>query len=342
MFQRLAMRIGSNPEKDKEILQEGYHRIIIPVYIPNLDAYFEKGLEFTKLCLESVIKTKHSKSLLSVVNNGSCKEVTLYLQELYNAGKIDQLIHHRTNIGKIDAVLPVARTASEELITISDGDVLFTDGWIQAVEEVFTHFPEAGMVAPVPNPTFYRVHSQNTLFDAFFKRKLKFQSICDKEDLLRFAESIDAVDTMYKKKSRLEYQLTVNRKGFSALVGCGHFVSTLRREVFDFAPSELSRMAYAAKADKDYIDIPNDRAGLWRLATAKNYAYHMGNTPDAWINTEFGKIKGDFSETRKIPASKKWNLGIGFKSIVNRLWLNKITRPFFFKRMGLKEGLKEY
>ncbi len=336
------MRIGSNPEKDKRIKQDGYHRIIIPVYIPNLDGYFEKGLEFTKLCIESIIKTKHSKSLLTVVNNGSCIEVAEYLQELYNSGKIDQLIHHRSNMGKIDAVLPVARTASEELITISDGDVLFKDGWIQAVEEVFTHFPEAGMVAPVPNPTFYRVHSENTLFDGFFKRRLKFQSICDKGDLLRFAESIDALDTMYMKKSRLDYQLTVNRKGFSALVGCGHFVSTLRREVFDFAPSELSRMAYAAKADKDYIDIPNDEAGLWRLATAKNYAYHIGNTPDAWVYDEFEKIKGAFSELREIPISKKWKVSVGFKSAVNRLWLNKITRPFFFKRMGLNEGLKEY
>ena len=336
------MRIGSNPEKDKQIEQKGYHRIIIPVYIPNLEAYFEKGLEFTKLCLESLFKTTHTKSVITIVNNGSCQEITNYLQELYALGKVDQLIHNKNNVGKIDAVIPIARSASEELITIGDGDVLFKDGWIQAVEEVFVNFPEAGMVAPVPNPTFYRVHSENTLFDAFFKGKLRFQSICDKGDLLRFAESIDAVDTMYKKKSRLNSQLTVNRKEFSALVGCGHFVSTLRREVFDYAPAKPSRLAYAAKADKDYIDIPNDKAGLWRLATAENYAYHMGNTPQRWIYDEFDKIKGDISETKDIPASTKWNINLTVKSAFNRLWLNKFTRPFFFKRMGLKEGLKEY
>lgn len=336
------MRIGSNPEKDKKILQDEYHRIIIPVYVPNLAGYFEHGLDFTKLCIESVIKTKHSKCALTVVNNGSCPEISKYLQDLYSEGSIDQLIHNKENMGKIDAVLSVARSASEELITITDGDVLFKDGWIQAVEEVFVNFPKAGMVAPVPNPTFYRVHTENTLFDGFFNRLLKFQSICDKKDLIRFAESIDALDTMYKKKSRLDYQLTVERNGFSANVGCGHFVSTLRREVFNFAPTEASRLAYAPKADKEYIDRPNDKAGFWRLATIKNYAYHIGNSPEKWMQDEFKSIQGNITETRSIPTAKKANIGLGFKKNINRLWLNQFLRPFFFKRMGLKEGLNEY
>jgi Glycosyl transferase family 2 len=335
------MRIGSNPEKDKEIQQQGYHRIIIPVFVPNLEGYFEKGLEFTQLCIDSVVKTKHPKSLLTVVNNGSCKQVTLYLQELYDSGGIDQLIHHKSNVGKIDAVIPVAKTCSEKLITISDGDVLFKDGWIQGVEDVFANFPEAGMVSPVPHGTTYPTHTTNTLFDSFFKRKLKFQSVCDSRDMLRFAESIGS-EVMYKKKSRLEYQLTVERKGFSAIVGCGHFVSTLRREVFDFAPSRLSRKAYATQADRDYIDIPNEKAGLWRLATIKNYAYHMGNNPQEWMRDEFENIEGNRIETQIIPKSKKWNIDLGIKKFVNRLWLNRVMRPYFFRQLGLKEGWDEY
>jgi len=335
------MRIGSNPEKDKEIPRQGYHRIIIPVYVPNLEGYFEKGMEYTKMCIESVIRTKHAESLLTVVNNGSCDAVTQYLHELYTSGDIDQLVQHTKNVGKIDAVIPIARSSSEELITISDGDVLFQDGWIQAVEDVFVHFPKAGMVAPVPNPTLYRVHSEHTLFDGFFKGMLKFRSVCNKEDLLRFAESIGS-DTMYLKKSRLDYQLTMERKGLTTVVGCGHFVSTLRKEVFEFAPSNLSRLAYAGKADKDYIDIPNDKAGFWRLATVDNHAYHMGNTPQKWMKDAFQNIQGHRSETQEIPQPKIGSLDIGFKKALNRIWLSKYFRPFFFKRMGLKRGYKEY
>ncbi|MEL6813067.1 MAG: glycosyltransferase family A protein [Bacteroidota bacterium] len=336
------MRIGSNPERDKEIPKGGYHRIIIPVYIPNLEGYFEKGMEFTRMCLESVIKTKHARSSLTVVNNGSCKEVTQYLQELYTSGGIDQLIHHAQNVGKIDAVIPIAKSASEELITISDGDVLFKDGWIQDVEDVFSTFPEAGMVSPVPHGTVYSNYTVNTVVDAFLKGALKFASVCNPGDMLKFAESIGRQDDMYRKKIRLTYQMTVNRKGFSAVVGCGHFVATLRSEVFKFAPKEPSRLAYATQADRNYIDIPNEKAGLWRLATTRNGAYHMGNLPQPWMMDEFNHIDGKILDTRTLPKSRRFFRAYGFKKFINRLLLNRMIKPYFFKWLGLKEGYKEY
>jgi len=335
------MRIGSNPEKDKQILDDAYHRIIIPVYVPNLEGYFEHGLEFTRLCVESVAKTKHPQSRLTVVNNGSCDQITTYLQQQYELGTIDQLVHNSKNVGKIDAVLPIARNASEKLITLSDGDVLFKDGWIQGVEAVFSNFPEAGMVSPVPHGTTYSNYTVNTLYDGFFKGKLKFQSLCDPKAMLRFAESIGS-ESMYKNQARLEQQLTVKRKDFSAIVGCGHFVATLRREVFDEAPKGLSKLAYASEADRNYVDIPNEKAGLWRLATVQNYAYHIGNNIQEWMGEEFEALVGNFTEITEIPKSRKWPVDLGFKKFVNRLWLNKLTRPFIFKRLGLKKGASDY
>jgi glycosyltransferase involved in cell wall biosynthesis len=337
------MRIGVNPEKDKKIASDAYHRIIIPVYIPHLNDYFEHGLEFTSLCIESVIKTKHSRSALSVVNNGSCEEVTNYLQQLYNQGKIDQLVHYKQNAGKIDAMMQIAKTASEPLITLSDGDVLFTDGWIQATEKVFSVFPEAGMVSPVPHGTMYAHFTANTIYDGIFKGRLKFQSVCDPEDMLRFAESIGSSDTMYKKSVRLKYQLTVNRKELSAVVGCGHFVATMRREVFNYSPGDKSNLAYASEADKDYIDVPNEKAGLWRLATTGNYAYHMGNIPQDWMRKKFKELTGEQDVVTEIPQPKMGFLPMSFKRfVVNRLWLNRIVKPHFFRRLGLKEGNREY
>jgi len=217
------MRIGSNPAANQIIDNSTTHRIIIPVYVPNLDGCFEKGLETTKLCIESVVKTRHQKSFFTVVNNGCCESVTTYLQGLYAKGQIDQLIHFKENKGKIDAVIPVARTCSEPLVTISDGDVLFKNGWMQAVESVYKNFPEAGMVSPVPHGTVYANYTVNTLFDGFFKGLLRFEQACDAGDMLKFAESIGKKDSMYKKAIRLKYQLVVKRKNEMAVVGCGHF-----------------------------------------------------------------------------------------------------------------------
>ncbi|GAB5400435.1 MAG: hypothetical protein Aureis2KO_20200 [Aureisphaera sp.] len=337
------MRVGRNPEKDKEIQEDAYHRIIIPVFVPNLEGYFEKGLDFTKLCIDSCHATRHSKSHLTVVNNGSCEEVTQYLQKCYETGVIDQLIHHKANVGKIDAVIPVAKSSQEPLVTISDGDVLFVEGWIQAVEDTYRNFPEAGMVSPVPHGTMFANHTVNTIYDAFFRRELKFQSVCNPEDMLKFAKSIGREDSMYKNELRLRYQMTTQRKDFSAVVGCGHFVSTLRREVFQKSPDSFSKMAYSSKADKDYIDIPNDLSGFWRLATIGNHAYHMGNQPESWMYELAANLKKNEGRTVDIPNAKRGSLSFGFKSfVVRRLLMNKWIRPTFYKWLKLPEGHKYY
>lgn len=330
------MRKGTNPFSNAKIKRDAYHRIIVPVFIPNLkEEYFFHGLEVTKLCLESLIRTRHPKTFLSVVNNGSCREVTNYLQQLYDTKKVDQLVHYKENIGKIDAVISIAKVAEEPLITITDGDVLFKQDWMQGVEEVFEHFPEAGMVSPVPHGTVYNTYTINTLFDAFFKGILTFQSICNPEDMLRFAESIGKKDTMYKNKAKLKYQLTVKRSEYSAVVGCGHFVATLRKEVFLSSPKKWSHLAYASVADRDYIDIPNEKAKLWRLATVENYAYHIGNNPTDWMISICNELKANSQKTIAVPKSKKCNTPLWFKKGIVRILMSSYVRPYFFKKLGL-------
>ncbi|MEZ4874047.1 MAG: glycosyltransferase family A protein [Flavobacteriaceae bacterium] len=337
------MRIGHNPLKEVKIEQDFYHRIIVPVFVPNLEEeYFKNGLEVTRYCLESLHKTRHPKSFVTVVNNGSCAEVTQYLQGQFEHGAIDQLIHYKENKGKIDAIIPIAKTAQEPLITLSDGDVLFKQGWMQAVEEVFFHFPEAGMVSPVPHGTMYNHYTTNTLFDGFLKGILKFQSLCDANDMLRFAESIGKKETMYQKNVRLQHQLTVNRGDSSAVVGCGHFVATLRKEVFQHAPQGNSHWAYASTADRDYIDLPNEKAKLWRLATVENLAFHMGNNPTLWMEEEFRSLGSNEGAIVQIPKSRHSWVPLGFKKIIVRVLLSGFLRPRFWKWVGLKEGRDVY
>lgn len=336
------MRIGVNPEKDKVIEDDSYHHIIIPIYVPHLEGYFKDALTITKLCIDSVVQTIHKKCKITIVNNGSCKEITTYLQECYQKGMLDQLVHHKKNIGKIDAVIPIAKEANEPLITISDGDVLFKEGWAEAVEKVYRVFPEAGMVSPVPHGTTYYNYTINTLFDAFFKGVLKFQSVCDPKEMLRFAKSIGREDTMYTKKIRLKYQLTVSRKEGSAVVGCGHFVATLRKEVFKNVPAKKSTLAYASEADRDYIDIPNEKAGLWRLATTGNFAYHMGNVPEDWMKEEFIRSEEKQLGLEKPASAVKNKISLALKTFFVKLLMQRNIRPLFFKRIGLKEQADAY
>ena len=70
------MRLGFNPEKDKvKKVDDFFHQVIIPVYIPNHEGYFKDSFKILKYSLESLIKTSHSKSYTNieilVIDDGS-------------------------------------------------------------------------------------------------------------------------------------------------------------------------------------------------------------------------------------------------------------------------------
>lgn len=342
------MRIGVNPEKGKKINHQVYHKVIVPIYIPNLEGYFKDGLKITQLCIESLILTKHNKASLTVVNNNSCKEVREYLQTKFEDGGIDHLVHHRINLGKIDAVIPIARSSQEPLITITDGDVLFRQGWMQAVEEVYDVFPEAGMVSPVPHGTTFNKFTCNTILGGLFKKELKIEKgLCDLKHMLAFAKSIGGEEKMYKKPLHLSHQMVVKRGAFYAVVGCGHFVSTLRNTNFKLAPQGLSGYVYSKNADNGFIDIPLEKSGLWRLATTGNHAWHMGNVWEPWMDEEFQNQKQTPANNKTIvpnkPKATTFGIPLRFRRfIVSQILFSNKVRPYFVKYLGLSASAKEY
>ena len=69
------MRIGDNPKKEKAIEQSEYfHQVVIPVYIPHFEGYYKESFLVFKACLDSLFQTSHSKTFVTIVNNGSCKD----------------------------------------------------------------------------------------------------------------------------------------------------------------------------------------------------------------------------------------------------------------------------
>ncbi len=92
------MRVGFNPNKDK-VLQKSdfFHQVIVPVYIPHQNDYFKDSFQILQFCLESLFKTCHYKTYITVVNNGSCNEVFAYLNQLQQEGKLQEVIHTNAN-----------------------------------------------------------------------------------------------------------------------------------------------------------------------------------------------------------------------------------------------------
>lgn len=105
------MRIGDNPQRNKKVnLGDYFHQVIVPVYIPNLEDYYKESFEVFKLCIESLIKTCHSKTYISVISNGSCTEVNDYIIKLYNQKKIQDFTITQS-IGKLNSILKVCQVS---------------------------------------------------------------------------------------------------------------------------------------------------------------------------------------------------------------------------------------
>lgn len=341
------MRIGNNPEKDNfKLVPENYHRVVIPVYIPHFDGYFADVFEVFKLCLDSLLYTVHEKTRITLFNNNCHPDVVQYMDAKYKENPlIDQVFHSKENLGKINAILASVKGNLEPLITITDADVLFKMGWQQEVEKMFFSFPEAGMISPVPLSKTIKMHTANTWYYGFFKSKLRFKDVADSHAMHLFDVSLGNKELIYLP-IHLEKYLTVQNqsKTAEAVVGCGHFVATLKREVFDLGSQSPAFKKIANGIESIYIDYPNEDLGYLRLATMQNYAFHMGNHTEKWMFEEFEQLKQNTdSKTFFAPFSltskplKKWQTNIG--KVLIRLFFYKKLKKIALKKLGLENGV---
>lgn len=335
------MRIGENPNKFSGEKVEHYtHQVIIPVYIPNEEGYFKDSFTIFQLCMQSLLATTHSSTYITIVNNGSFKKVVDYLNDLADQNSIQEVIH-TTNIGKINAVLKGIVGVQADVVTVSDHDILFKENWQSATFEVFNSFNNAGIVGLIPLINTYKSYSHNIIFDYLFSKKLYFNSVKNREDLIRFYDSIWE-NRNYDQKL-IESNLTLQSKnGTIAVVGSGHLVASYRKSVFDTLKSSFTEDLLSGASDRDYLDLPALQLGFYRLTTQENYAYHLGNSFENWMQ-EFCKVICKNAKTNEVQLTtiikRKHSsiLKVAYyikKTIVHKLIFKKLFLKMFLKQKG--------
>ncbi|MEZ7503846.1 glycosyltransferase family A protein [Flavobacterium sp. Arc2] len=338
------MRVGFNPHKDKtQTASDYFHEVIIPVYIPNQEGYFKDSFEILTLCLDSLFKTIHDKTYITVVNNGSCLEVVDYLNDLFRRNIIQEVIH-TTNIGKLNAVLKGISGNGCPLITVSDADVLFLNSWQEASYAVYDAFPKTGAVCPTPSSRSLRTYTANVYWDLFFSNKVKCMPVVNPAALKMFGLSVG--DANFYSPVQLKKYLTVTNEDQQAVVGAGHFVTTYRAEVFDDLENRFTAYKLGGDSEGKFLDIPVVKKGFWRLSTADNYAYHMGNVIEDWMVDAVSKLKQNGEECnfelKPIQSSSKLSYFVKSR-LFAKLILNKKIMRYFLIWKGLStEEAKNY
>lgn len=321
------MRSGTNPQKAQEKIRlENKLRVIMVVFIPNTVGFYANSLEVFKLSLRSLIGSNSDQYKITVVNNGSCQEVQDFLAS-FSGKEINTIIHHSKNIGKIDALIGAARGARESLITLTDADILFLKNWFPATQEVFHAFKKAGSVSPIPFRHGFYYGTSSVLKDILLK-KLKFQRLKIPENFADHNKYLESINWGNEKTDSLDWPV-VQKANVRAIVGSGHQVLTIKREIlFSTVPISPSLTLIGEDSEFKYIDEPVDRAGLLRLATFRNHAFHMGNTLEPWMEEKFNAAGAE--------ESKSSSSDIKEKVIKNQLTLNfRIYqfRKFISKRL---------
>lgn len=338
------MRIGFNPNKDK--IQESndfFHQVIVPVYIPNQEGYFKDSFQILRLCLESLFKTCHGQTYITVVNNGSCDVVVKFLQQLFSEKKIHELTHS-TNIGYVNAMLKGIFGHNFPIVTTSDADVLFLNDWQKESYKLFDAFPKAGAICPTPSSKTLKFCSYNQMFDCLFSRKMKFTIVKNPSAMLRFASSIGKPN--FYNEFHLNKFLTIANKNIKAVVGAGHYIVTYKGCIFNNLKEKHSGFVLGGGSD-NLLDKPVAKQGYWRIATEYNYTYHMGNIIEPWMAEKFNMIEDHRNLLLKIPRLKQINQNeiVNFtkEKIFMRFLIIKPVWHLFLKYKGLtKEEVNDY
>lgn len=333
------MRKGLNPQKDKieEEIQE-YHQVVVPVYIPDEEGYFEHSFDVLKLCLESLFRTCHRKTYITVVNNGSHNGVSEYLDSLLRSEQIHELIHTH-NIGKVNAVYKGITGHNFPLITVTDADVLFLEGWQESSYLVFEEFPKTGFVTPTPNSKFTKYYTFDTIMKYWFSSKLKFKKPKSKLGLQRFADSIER--PQFYNQVHLENILTLTGSATNALVGGGHFVATYRGTVFSDLKQRYSGYKLGGKSVRDFLDVPVAKKGYWRLSTEDNYAYHMGNIVEPWMQEVLDLLPSSNKNAVTLPLLKDIRRNKTILKIKAVVFEKFLIRKPIWRRFLRSKGLRK-
>ncbi len=144
-----ASMVAARPEAEARRVN-----IIIPSY---------ECLPYLKLCVDAVKQFSLARTQLTIVDNASSREVRRYLAELA-ATEQAVVIQNEENLGFTYAVNQgIAVTPEDADVVLLNNDAVVTPGWIEALQQVFADFPDAGLAVTrqvlLPGTKTMRTHN---------------------------------------------------------------------------------------------------------------------------------------------------------------------------------------
>jgi GT2 family glycosyltransferase len=109
-------------------------------------------LEYTKLCVTSLLRHTRKNHELIFLDIGSLDGTAEYLEGIATAAQIRvEIVHTPTDMGIPQAVQTTLKQARGEYLVLLNNDTIVTDGWLSALIALANLSPAIGLVGPMSN-----------------------------------------------------------------------------------------------------------------------------------------------------------------------------------------------
>jgi glycosyltransferase involved in cell wall biosynthesis len=330
-------RIGVNPSRGKKLaFKPARVTVAVLVYAPHQAGYFQNRLDVTRMTLESIIVNTKLPFDLMVFDNGSCPEMVTYLQGLYDEGKIDYLILSKRNIGKLNALNIIFKSAPGDIVAYTDDDVFHLPGWLQPHLEIIDTFPNVGAVTGFYIRQRVAMSSDSTLAfadqpDVDTQRGLLMPKKWEEEYIVNSGRSWEH----YQSEVAGIEDVIVSYHSLEAWVSAHHFQMVAPRAVILEVLSEMIPDGWSDQVMGRMVEMDDrmDEKGYLRFCTRQQAVRLMGNAISDEV-AALAQASGLSVQSADVGKAKRTLMGRLAKirwiryilqGVVNRVyrWLNK-------------------
>jgi O-antigen biosynthesis protein len=147
-----AIRNGSRLPGEDRVPQEQRPGFPAPSGLASILIPCCGQLEYTKLCIPSLLKYARKPFELVFLDIGSLDGTAAYLAGLAVAAPVGvEVVRTATDLGIADAVHDAFNLARGEYIVLLNNDAIVTDSWLEQLVSLAKLSPAVGMVGPMSN-----------------------------------------------------------------------------------------------------------------------------------------------------------------------------------------------
>lgn len=281
-------RLGTNPSRGQHLeFKPSRVTVAVLVYAPNQAGYFQHRLDVTRLTLESILMNTPEPFELLVFDNGSCKEMTDFLKELNQAGKIDTLVLSQQNIGKLNALWRIANLAQGEVIAYTDDDVYHLPGWLPKHLQILDTYPNVGAVTGFYIKQRVVMSSDNTLqwvadYEKDHPEMVQRGNLIPRKWEDEYMDNSGRTQERYQSEIAGVEDILVDYEGVKAWVSAHHFQVLIPKRVLLEVLSEMLEDGWSDLMMGRMVELDDrmDAKGYLRLTTHDQTMRLLGNAID--------------------------------------------------------------